>query len=116
MKNANKILRFVFVALVFTASFGLQGQQVEKENVGFRLYPNPATNFVSIEYKGTQDFSISIVNIIGIEVYKSSILHSYEAQQYIGLTNLNLENGIYLVKIIQNDKSVITQKLVYKHL
>jgi len=116
MKNANKILRLVFVALVFMVSFGLQGQQIEKESIVFRLYPNPATSYVSIEYKGTQDFTISIVNIIGVEVYKSNILHSYEAQQYIGLTHLNLENGIYLVKIIQDDKAILTQKLVYRHL
>lgn len=104
------------VSLVFALSMSLQGQQIEKQNVGFKLYPNPATNFVTVEYKSNQDFSISIVNIIGVEVFKSNVLSGYDGQQYIGLTNLNLENGIYLVKIIQEDKAVITQKLVYKHL
>jgi len=111
-----QIIKVAFIGLVFMTSISLQGQQIAKESVGFKMYPNPASNFVSIEYKTTQDFYISIVNIIGVEVYKTEVLHGYEGQQNIGLTHLNLENGIYLVKIIQDDKTVSTQKLVYRHL
>ena len=70
-----------------------------------KMYPNPANDFIKIS--GLVDVSkIEIFNTIGEKVF-SAVYNNSES------LNLNLSAGIYLVKIISNEK-IATKKLVIR--
>ena len=68
-----------------------------------KMYPNPATNFISFDGLNI-DSNIEIFNSIGEKVYNNT----YNSSNKL---NFNLSSGIYLVKIISENKSVV-KKLV----
>ncbi len=76
-----------------------------------RLYPNPVTDVLSIDYSGSGPCSINILNAQGKLVYKSI---ANENEQYINLKSLNLAKGIYIIQLISDSKT-ITEKIIYKN-
>jgi len=73
---------------------------------GMKLFPNPARGKVSISLEESGQSEIVITDVLGKEVLQSV---SYERQ-----TELNVEglkDGVYFVKVVQNEKTFI-QKLV----
>lgn len=72
---------------------------------GLSLYPNPATNVVSIDCKNAKQ--ISIINYFGkiIQQYNNTTQH-----QIINIKQF--AKGIYLVKAILNNGEIKTEKLV----
>ncbi len=69
-----------------------------------KMYPNPAKNFIAIDGLINQA-NIEIFNTIGERV-SDTIYNSNEK------LNINLASGIYLVKIISEDKSVLKKLIV----
>ncbi len=69
-----------------------------------KMHPNPATNFIAIDGLINQA-NIEIFNTIGKKVY-NTIYNSNEK------LNFNLASGIYLVKIISENKSVVKKLVV----
>ncbi|WP_439150934.1 T9SS type A sorting domain-containing protein [Winogradskyella sp.] len=77
------------------------------ESTTFSLYPNPTnTGFVSITSVSNDDISIKVYDILGKQV-KNEIL----TNNILNVSNLN--TGVYIVKITQNNAST-TKKLVIK--
>ncbi|WP_405334250.1 T9SS type A sorting domain-containing protein [Psychroserpens sp.] len=77
----------------------------EVETMSLEMYPNPTHN--TINFKGIKENSeVEIFNILGEKVLHSSINNSVELQ-------LNLNSGLYLVKIISEYKTTI-KKLIIK--
>ena len=76
------------------------------------LYPNPATNFVQI--KGIDNVSnvntIEVYSIIGKKIFSNEV----SSLSDLKLNIQNLENGVYMVKLFDNKKSVFYTKTFVK--
>ena len=78
-----------------------------QQPINANLYPNPAKETVTIFVKSTDDFSVNVYNRIGIEVKSVKSMNASNNS----LSIIDLEKGIYLVKIIQKEKTE-TLKLI----
>ncbi len=82
------------------------------EVTGFDVYPNPTANgtaTVSISSTQNLTYTVSIVDILGRQVQHFENVGS-DNDIYIEVT----QPGIYMVNLIKNGQTVITQKLVSK--
>jgi hypothetical protein len=84
-----------------------QTLSVVKNNIeGFKMYPNPVSNGqLNITSNSWADKQVEIYNFNGQQVYNKLIKH----REVIDIYNLN--KGIYLIRIIEEDK-IATRKLV----
>lgn len=75
-----------------------------------QVYPNPASNFINIEYpKGSYNWEITVIDLNGKEVFQSK-----ETLQQISTTTL--PNGTYLIKISNsNIYHHETHKIIIQH-
>ncbi|TAF72428.1 MAG: T9SS C-terminal target domain-containing protein [Bacteroidetes bacterium] len=74
-------------------------------NSNFQLYPNPASESITISAEGIQ--SVSVLSLVGSEVLVSNVI-----SDNITLSTLSLSSGIYLVKVKLKGGQVSTQKLI----
>ncbi len=79
----------------------------------FKLYPNPATNMITIELVeyGRECFNCSIVitDLLGKIISENTL----EQTTPIGLNDL--PNGIYFISIKENDRILETERLIIEH-
>ncbi len=72
---------------------------------GVDVYPNPATDIVTIKLfgEGPRDFRIDVLNIAGTIVYTENVSFSdkYYLEKAIPVSQLNM--GIYFVKVFSKD-------------
>src|SRR5690606_23839765 len=85
----------------------------ESSNVGlFRVYPNPAGERVSIEFKSIENagstLEILFHNSFGSEVYREKVLIQSEGFQ---IDTSDFIPGVYFLTV-KNDKNSYTQKLL----
>jgi hypothetical protein len=73
---------------------------------GFNVYPNPATNKITIQTGQNSVESFRIIDLTGRTVYSNS-----ESFTGIKSFSLSLEKGIYLMKLT-GDVTFATQKLI----
>jgi len=92
----------------FSNEFCIEGEEINEngEVVKFTLYPNPASEIVTIQ-SYTIINSIQIINIMGQEVFSS---HANGEKLNINITNFNA--GLYFVRVhtdygVQNAKFII---------
>ncbi|MFK8103982.1 MAG: T9SS type A sorting domain-containing protein [Saprospiraceae bacterium] len=79
---------------------------VNRSAVKVKVYPNPASNFIGLRYKGSAVKELVIYNLLGKKM-KSFL---YNADQTYNIASL--PKGMYLVRIIGHDNKVIkTQRL-----
>ncbi|MBK6986090.1 MAG: T9SS type A sorting domain-containing protein [Bacteroidetes bacterium] len=74
----------------------------------FLLYPNPASNFLTIDFK-------ELVNEKKIEVYDEFgklLLVQKTTEPILQIPVDDFKNGIYFIKIVLDDKHITTQKFV----
>lgn len=81
--------------------FGAIG--IEEEKSEFKVYPNPATDYVNIEFNSAEDNRVKITNASG------SIVFNDINPGYICLSDFS--SGIYLIQF-KNEKEIITKRLV----
>ena len=80
-----------------------------QESIDIKVYPNPANSVLNIDF--TNDYNIHNTIIEIVDINGRTILKSKPVS---GSTQFNiklLNNGLYLVKI-QNDKNLITRKII----
>jgi hypothetical protein len=72
-------------------------QPISDENVGLKVYPNPAQDMIYFDFnkKIQEPVSITITTITGQIVYQKNIDYS---NNVFGINIANLSNGIYLLK------------------
>ena len=70
----------------------------------FRVYPNPANSFINIEKADNEITFLVVYNLLGQEVLKAKLKRDK-------LDISDLEPGIYLLKLFQNNAS-ITKKII----
>lgn len=87
--------------LVSDATLGLDTNTV----LDFKIYPNPASDIITIESNNTELTSIAVYDILGKEVLSQKELKNNR----IDVSNLN--NGVYFLKINANRNS-ITKKII----
>lgn len=71
----------------------------------FQLYPNPASELITISADGIQ--SVSVLSLVGSEVLVSNVI-----TDNITLSTSSLSSGVYLVKVKLKGGQVSTQKLI----
>jgi hypothetical protein len=74
------------------------------------LYPNPTSGLLNIEFVNNNIISLSIVNILGDEVY-NEILDNNNVKYSNQLDLSDYSNGIYFVKLRKKD-SILTKKVI----
>lgn len=81
--------------------------ETSNQNTDAAIYPNPIKDILNIELSYvSKNASISIINLLGRTLYSQNI-NSLKTSLDIG----NYSKGIYLLKIINNDK-ITTKKLI----
>jgi hypothetical protein len=81
------------------------------ENTYFSLFPNPASNQIFINTNGNfETANVSIYNTIGQRVF--NINKSFTQNNQIQIDNLNLQKGMYIVKVKTNNNEVYETKLI----
>jgi endonuclease I len=78
------------------------------------VYPNPANNSFTIligENKST-NANVSIMNMIGEQVASFSNLENYNGM--IDCSNVNIANGLYIVKINSGEKTFVSRVMINK--
>lgn len=94
-------------------SDGIQNQTTD--GTCMQLTPNPAYNIVTIDLQGIKQakwqhgLEINIYNSLGSLVLFQTI---DEDLSFIQLNTSNLSNGLYFVKLLQEGKTLCTQKLI----
>ena len=80
----------------------------ESENVNLNLYPNPATDKISIKVNNTKLKSVEIYNVSGTNIKTLNKLDSF--QETIDVSDFN--KGYYIIKAILQDDTVIHKNLI----
>lgn len=82
--------------------------QVDKKNA-VRIYPNPASGFITVSFteNQTQSFSVAITDFLGKNIYSKS----YATENSVTINTENFSRGIYFLTLISQDKKQ-TQKLI----
>jgi Secretion system C-terminal sorting domain len=106
MKQAILVLFFAFTSL---ALFGQSNADVGGATpVKISVYPNPATNFISIN-KDENVRDIAIFNLVG---KKLKTFQDVEKNEHYDVSDLPI--GMYLVQVIDNNKKIITTQRINK--
>ena len=86
-------------------------ESLNSENNILSIYPNPASNWITLETQENIKNDINIINVIGEKVYtisKDKFLDNYE------MINIsNLPKGTYIIQLI-NSQSIINHKIILR--
>jgi len=85
----------------------------EKMENSIAVYPNPASNMLTIDFSGhkTEITEISLVNMLGSTVFSSS---NPTSGSYISLDVTEFNEGIYFLKIADQSNTT-TRKIIIQH-
>jgi hypothetical protein len=101
---------YYYIDSVSVFDTGLTGvNELKKQDVGFKISPNPNDGNFTIEYKILQDAEIEIRDMQGKLVFISSLPANNTSSP---IACANLENGIYLLKISIGGVFLQTKKLI----
>jgi len=78
-------------------------------NKNFELYPNPASDYITINSNMQGESIFVLRNILGKEIFKTDISDS-QIKKKINISGL--EPGVYLYNVVNNKKTVVSRKLV----
>lgn len=70
------------------------------------IFPNPSSGIINIKNTSTKNFELTIINILGKEVYKTTIDSTTES---VDLTSLH--KGVYMA-VFKNGNTTINKKIV----
>ena len=97
------------LAIISAANTQL-AEQSEKDNTviekdGIMLYPNPASNLVTIQFKRTAAYKIRVLNNMG------SVIDEFDTNEHVyKISTEKYISGLYLVQFVNNEKSIETIK------
>lgn len=74
-----------------------------------KVYPNPVSDILSVEYTATEDGKFALFDITGKKITEN-ILKSTSKLHQIDFSNLN--SGVYFYTIVSNNKTIATKKLI----
>jgi hypothetical protein len=77
----------------------------------FAVYPNPATDFINIEYAGQSNGSFELFNVIGQSVYTEA-LNAGDQKSAVDVSSL--KSGVYFYTLQIDGQVMETKKLIIK--
>lgn len=82
---------------------------------GINLYPNPTSDVLNLSFfmENESNVNIEVVDLMGKMIY-SGVFNGTEGFNKTELSTASMSNGIYLMRITQDQSSVV-QKFVVKH-
>lgn len=83
--------------------------QISESIDNISIFPNPTKNVLNISNIGIND-KVEIINILG----EKTILDSNNSEGKLTFNTSGLKNGIYFVRIIENDSIKLTKKITVK--
>ncbi|MBK8848328.1 MAG: T9SS type A sorting domain-containing protein [Bacteroidetes bacterium] len=85
----------------------------ESEEMEIEVYPNPVINYATLAFNidSPGEANIVIMDITGRVVKQFSLMNLAMGINQVGFDTSELTNGVYYVRIIQNDK-IAGKKLV----
>jgi len=102
--------------IVNYAAVGSSSVSTHKEQFSLsKAYPNPANNFVSVDYdiKETQETPhIAFYNLLGSKVKEIKLTESFGT---LTINTSDFIEGIYFYSLLINNEATQTQKLIIKH-
>lgn len=97
----------------FAACTGINDPMTES---GFRIYPNPGNGLIYIENNaGAGNYLLSITDIFGREIIKNLEITFSDTDRTFILDCGSFPTGLYLIKISENGKNIVSMKYVLKH-
>jgi len=79
-------------------------------NKGVKVYPNPANDIVNIKMEETKTIeAIALYNLSGT-IFMNENFENKQSQTQLNITKT--PQGVYLLKILDNDKKFLTNKLI----
>ena len=85
-----------------------------EENTHLLVYPNPATDFITIERK-----EVSKTNVLTVQLINSSgntvISKTISESGLLNISTSNLPSGIYILRVLDQDQEVQTQTIEIIH-
>ncbi len=85
----------------------------EEKIVGINVYPNPFTSNINISLENEHGYkSAKLYSISGRELLSSKALDNKQNTYSLSFENLNLAPGIYLLKLVGDQKATKTFKLI----
>jgi hypothetical protein len=105
MKQFILVTFFAFTSL---ALFGQSNADGVSAAVKVSVYPNPATNFISIN-KDENVSDIAIFNLVG---RKLKTFQNVEKDEHYDVSDLPV--GMYLIQVIDNNKKILTTQRISK--
>ena len=90
---------------------------VEKLNssTDFLLFPNPAQDFLNLNFIGDENSlaEVTMLDLMG-KVIEVKSINTVDGLNSVEMSTSHLENGIYILRLTQNDESYV-RKFVVKH-
>ena len=82
----------------------------ENKNIKMTIYPNPAKNFVNLEFTELdQEYNLIIIDCSGKTVYSQKVSKGSKDMKI----NLNLSSGIYILNLVSQDRqTTLRDKIV----
>jgi hypothetical protein len=80
------------------------------ENDYFKLYPNPAQNYISIELQSEIDAKIESVEIFNLNGQKLKSYKNTSGKELLQIELVSLSEGMYICRVIMSDNSIQTLK------
>lgn len=82
-------------------------------NDGFMIYPNPANDIIYLQWMNsevTQPIAIELINLSGSTLQRITSIE--DSTNWLSIALSDIPNGLYFVKVICMDGSVITKKII----
>ena len=92
--------KYIFAKIPVSITTTTGNQEISSTSNSIRVYPNPATDFISIN----SDENVEIFSLNGMKVYTNS---NYKKDEKINLSQF--EKGIYFVKTNNQTTKFIKQ-------
>jgi PKD repeat protein len=116
MSQPNLILKDATGNIIYTENISMKTlatliDPTQASTSKLKLYPNPVTDVLKIDYSGRtlQEMQIEIIDISGRKVIVQN-LRNIESGQNISLNVTSLKNGIYLCRMISGSKLISLDK------
>lgn len=96
-------------------NFRLDGSSEETQKATLNIYPNPATEKVSIQFfaEGNQEVVVSIYNAMGQRVQSQQVL-TQQGENVVGFDLNSLSSGMYMMELIEGEERKVEKFTISK--
>jgi len=83
-------------------------EELTRLDLDFKVYPNPSTGLVNFQFSESyQHGQLQIYDIIG-----NLVFNQYENSEYVTLDFSSFKKGMYLIKMVAEDRKLSVRKLI----